>query len=76
MELIPLYVLPPGTKILLGSERDTGGTILSVRINPGNAIIYECVWWIGLEFRQMWLSRSDFSIDDVVEKLPIGFASK
>jgi len=38
MELIPLYVLPPGTKILLGSERDTGGTILSVRINPGRKL--------------------------------------
>lgn len=70
-----LEVIRPGSQVLLGEEHDYFEAVVAcVDVGIGNRVLYRCSWWIGREFKDVWVDAAFVRpAAGRTEKLSVGF---
>jgi hypothetical protein len=68
-----LEILRPGSKVRIGDQRQGEGTIIEVKIDADLSVIYEVSYWVGLEYRIIWLNELEFQTTAETRKIKVGF---
>lgn len=68
-----ITVLPIGTKVTIGCERERIAAEVQAITIRGESVTYEVVWWSGRERKEAWIPAGQVNAVSDQPRMQVGF---